>query len=283
MTVFIVNMRPYNWQACREKFIFGLRKGATRYQFKKGDLFLIRMTAEGSEYGVKAIWRFNREEPITAETEVPWTDAEYEWLLFFEPVDAEFGGLFNEQFTGTSKYSEKVGLSAGVIIGSCRRLADEQGAKYIQAIIREKSKEIVPEVSKELESLAAALQEKEQRAPKKQVEDRPEDIVGDPINFRGIVYAPLNEAGVILLFSHVMKDLGIFYEASPGGFPDMIGRRRTAKGLQRIRVEFEFRSSNFVRHKHDVDKCDAIVCWEHDWTECPLEVICLKDVVAELT
>jgi hypothetical protein len=34
-------------------------------------------------------------------------------------------------------------------------------------------------------------------------------IVGDLINFRGLVYAPLNENGVIFLFGKVMDDLNM--------------------------------------------------------------------------
>jgi hypothetical protein len=45
---------------------------------------------------------------------------------------------------------------------------------------------------------------------------------------------------------------------------------------QRVRIEFEYQSRNFVAHFHDVRKCDMIVCWEHNWKECPLEVIELK-------
>jgi hypothetical protein len=108
------------------------------------------------------------------------------------------------------------------------------------------------------------------------------DVVGEPINFRGFVYAPLNEAGVILLFSRVMDDLGIIYESSPPTFPDMVARRRTAKGYERVYIEFEFKSSNFIKHGHDPSKCDIIVCWEHDWRECPIEVIELKEIVRRL-
>jgi len=93
----------------------------------------------------------------------------------------------------------------------------------------------------------------------------------------------MNEAGVILLFSKVMSDLGIFYESTPlVGFPDMIGRRRTEKGLEKVFIEFEFRSRNFVLHKHDPKMCDIIVCWEHDWSECPIEVIQLNEVIEQL-
>ena len=30
-----------------------------------------------------------------------------------------------------------------------------------------------------------------------------------------------------------------------------------------------------------VTKCDLIVCWEHNWPECPLEVIELKSLVGQ--
>jgi hypothetical protein len=28
--------------------------------------------------------------------------------------------------------------------------------------------------------------------------------------------------------------------------------------------------------------CDIIVCWEHDWPDCPIEVIELRDVIRKL-
>jgi hypothetical protein len=44
-------------------------------------------------------------------------------------------------------------------------------------------------------------------------------------------------------------------------------------------MEFEFKSANFLTHGHDLSKCDLIVCWVHDWRDCPIEVISLKDYV----
>jgi hypothetical protein len=91
------------------------------------------------------------------------------------------------------------------------------------------------------------------------------------------------KAGVILLFSKVMGDLGIFYESTPSiGFPDMIGRRRTNRGLEKVFIEFEYASKNFLHHKHDPKMCDLVVCWEHNWPDCPLEVIALKEVIEQL-
>jgi len=104
-------------------------------------------------------------------------------------------------------------------------------------------------------------------------------IVGDLINFRGLVYSPINENGVIFLFGKVMEDLNMYIEEIKPGFPDCIGRRFTGKGWERVSIEFEYRSSHFQQHRHDPIKCDIIVCWEHDWHDCPIEVIELRDII----
>lgn len=111
-----------------------------------------------------------------------------------------------------------------------------------------------------------------------------ESIVGAAINFRGLVYGPINEQGVVFLFGKVSKDLNIGIEEIKTGFPDAICRVRTGKGYARRRMEFEFRSSDFKKHGHPKEGCDMIVCWEHDWTDCPkeIEVIALSDVIKEL-
>jgi hypothetical protein len=42
--------------------------------------------------------------------------------------------------------------------------------------------------------------------------------------------------------------------------------RRMAKGQwQRVRIEFEYESRNFVKHGHDKNGCDLIVRWTHNW------------------
>ena len=48
-----------------------------------------------------------------------------------------------------------------------------------------------------------------------------------------------------------------------------------------MRIEIEFHSRNFLQHFHDPKECDLIVCWEHNWAECPMEVIALKDVLPD--
>jgi hypothetical protein len=64
-------------------------------------------------------------------------------------------------------------------------------------------------------------------------------------------------------------------------FPDCEAIREVAPGRwQRVRVEFEYESRNFLRHLHDPNQCDLIVCWEHNWAECPLEVVELKKAIS---
>lgn len=108
-------------------------------------------------------------------------------------------------------------------------------------------------------------------------------IVGEPINFRGIIYAPVNEQGVVFLFSKVHDDLGIKMEGIQQAFPDGRARRFNGKGWVEEKIEFEYRASEFQVHGHDIEKCDIIVCWVNDWPDCPIEIIDLKSVVKELT
>ena len=107
-------------------------------------------------------------------------------------------------------------------------------------------------------------------------------LVGELINFRGLVYAPLNENGVVFLFGKIVNDLHMYVEEIKPGFPDCVARRFTGKGWERVTIEFEFSSSNFKAHGHDSAECDLVVCWEHDWKDCPLPVIDLKSEIKDM-
>jgi hypothetical protein len=106
-------------------------------------------------------------------------------------------------------------------------------------------------------------------------------IVGDAINFRGMVYGPVNEMGVVALFAKVCEEMGFIVEEIRGEYPDCIARQQVKRGWERIAIEFEYRSSNFARHGHDPELCDLVVCWEHDWEKLPVKVIELKSYVAQ--
>jgi len=91
-------------------------------------------------------------------------------------------------------------------------------------------------------------------------------------------YAPQNELGVVFLFAHIAKKLQLRIEEIRPYFPDCIAYKRTGDREKRVRIEFEFKSSNFRSHKHNSKECDCIVCWHHDWPDVPnsIEVIELK-------
>jgi hypothetical protein len=110
-------------------------------------------------------------------------------------------------------------------------------------------------------------------------------VYGAPISFRGLRHAPINEQGVVYLFGMVSSELGLIVEAIQSAYPDCEAKRcvdTRQNRWQRVRIEFEFLSSNFREHGHDPAGCDMIVCWEHDWPDCPLEVIELRTVIDQL-
>lgn len=113
------------------------------------------------------------------------------------------------------------------------------------------------------------------------IEGRP--TYGNPIDFRGLRHEPVNENGVVFLFGMVARELGYSVEAVQAGFPDCEAKRQIRPGVwQRVHIEFEFQSRNFRDHGHSVDGCDLIVCWHHNWPECPLEVVELRSILQGL-
>ncbi len=108
---------------------------------------------------------------------------------------------------------------------------------------------------------------------------------GPFLNFRGLQHAPINEQGVVFLFGMVASELGYAVESVATGFPDCEGKRRIrgpAETWERVRIEFEYQSRNFREHGHDANECVLIVCWEHNWPECPIEVLELRSAILQL-
>jgi hypothetical protein len=102
---------------------------------------------------------------------------------------------------------------------------------------------------------------------------RPNSLTGAPLQ-----YAPQNELGVVFLFASVARRKQLRIVEIRRQFPDCLVYKRTGDHERRVRIEFEFRSSSFKAHGHDPRQCDCIVCWHHDWPDCPkrIEVIELK-------
>jgi hypothetical protein len=112
---------------------------------------------------------------------------------------------------------------------------------------------------------------------------------GSPLAFRALTHAPVNELGVVFLFGMVAGELGYAVDYVGASFPDCLAKRLVADGprdadarWEPVRVEFEYRSRNFFYHGHDAASCDVVVCWQHDWPDCPIEVLELRRVVEGL-
>jgi hypothetical protein len=115
---------------------------------------------------------------------------------------------------------------------------------------------------------------------------QPDIIVGQPFGFRNLLHAPTTELGVVHVFGLLAPELNIAVEHIGPTYPDCRALRPEpgpGNRWRRIAIEFELRSSNFKHHRHDPALCDLIVCWEHDWAECPLEVLELRGVMRKVT
>jgi hypothetical protein len=119
----------------------------------------------------------------------------------------------------------------------------------------------------------------EQKKPRVMT-DRP--VYGPLIRPYPMIHGPINENGVLYLFGTVSERLGFVVTLIQGAFPDCYAMRLVdVDRWQPVRIEFEYESRNFLRHLHDPSQCDIIVCWKHNWPECPLEVIELSKIVGE--
>ncbi|MBZ5504025.1 MAG: hypothetical protein LAO78_00935 [Acidobacteriia bacterium] len=104
-------------------------------------------------------------------------------------------------------------------------------------------------------------------------------VYGTPMHLCPLAHAPTNELGVVYLFGAKAMELGYVVTLLQPEFPDCEALRQVKPGRwQRVRIEFEFESRNFLKHGHDVNGCDMIICWEHNWPECPLEVLELRKI-----
>lgn len=111
------------------------------------------------------------------------------------------------------------------------------------------------------------------------LDDRP--VYGPLMNPSPLAHGPTNELGVLFLFGTVAAQLGFVVTWIRSEFPDceamiLVGPEK----WQRIRIEFEYESRNFLKHMHDAKECDLIVCWKHNWPECPVEVLELSSMMA---
>jgi hypothetical protein len=91
------------------------------------------------------------------------------------------------------------------------------------------------------------------------MKDRP--TYGPPLMRAPLAHGPTNEQGVLFLFGAIAEDLGFVVTRVQIAFPDCEAMREVAPSVwQRVDIELEQYSRNFLSHLHDPNKCDLIVC-----------------------
>jgi hypothetical protein len=86
-------------------------------------------------------------------------------------------------------------------------------------------------------------------------------IVGDPIFWPGLIYSPLNTAGLIFALGSISNSAGLIFEEFSESDDTAVCRRKTDRGWERIKVAFAVRSSDYVEAEEDID---LLVCWVDD-------------------
>ncbi len=88
--------------------------------------------------------------------------------------------------------------------------------------------------------------------PRRPLKDRP--LLGAPTGLPAFPYEPVNEMGVMVLFSMMAQQLGFVIEAVQAGFPDCQAKIEVEPGRwQHFRIEFEYESRGFKQHGHDAE------------------------------
>jgi hypothetical protein len=116
--------------------------------------------------------------------------------------------------------------------------------------------------------------------PRRPLKDRP--LLGAATGLPAFPYEPVNEMGVMVLFSMMAQQLGFVIESVQSAFPDCQAKIEVEPGRwQHFRIEFEYESRGFKLHGHDPSQCDMIVCWRHNWKNCPpnIQVLELSKIV----
>jgi len=113
-------------------------------------------------------------------------------------------------------------------------------------------------------------------------------IVGELVGKRGIVYAPVNRPGVLLLFSRLLDEFDMLIEEVGDDCNYIIARRRVEPAgssgprWERVKISIacnslETKTDDLATNSGDVP-LSLLICWDHDWSECPFETFELRSL-----
>jgi len=114
-------------------------------------------------------------------------------------------------------------------------------------------------------------------------------VVGELVGRRGIVYAPTNRAGVLLIFGRLLEEFDFLIEETAADCSYVVIRRRHNNGRsgeslwERAVLAIAYRSAELkdaVASERPDSSFDFLICWQNDWPECPYETFELGSLFA---
>ncbi len=105
-------------------------------------------------------------------------------------------------------------------------------------------------------------------------------VVGDLVGRRGIVYAPTNRAGVLLILGRLLEEFDFLIEETAADCSYVVARRRHSDSQsgdslwEKAVLAIAYKSSELkdaaAAEKHELH-FDFLICWQNNWPECPYE------------
>ncbi len=107
------------------------------------------------------------------------------------------------------------------------------------------------------------------------------NVIGQPLTSSNVDFVPQNKKGVIYLFGIISNKLGYILESISSDFPEAeakrcVGPQEHFIQWEQLKLHFEYRSLDIKKYEDRLFLCDLVVCWHHDWEECPIPVLSLK-------
>ena len=89
----------------------------------------------------------------------------------------------------------------------------------------------------------------------------------------------------MFLFGMIATELGFVITSISDDIPAAEGRRCVdiaSDNWEEVELDFYFQSSDLKKTITSDSEFDIVICWKHDWSDCPLEVLELKSIIKEL-
>ncbi len=108
---------------------------------------------------------------------------------------------------------------------------------------------------------------------------------GEPLNFRGIKFAPVDTRGVIFVFGLVCEELNFIVESFGLDRYCFSGKRNQSSEEEKwesVKIGFALNSLDLQKNERLTKSCELLVCWENGWKDCPVEVLELSTTLMRL-